>query len=131
MSKRKKTGGRDFAKGVSGNPGGRPKDPLDVKLAKTMDKVSFARAMHEVLHAPDEALTTILSDPLAPAVSKALASVLLKCIEDGDAQRLEILLKRYIGPVDSTLNLNVRKPTVIKYADGQIEEFGEAQEEGN
>lgn len=123
MSKSKKTsqnsGGnsgnlKPWAKGQSGNPGGRPKLPADVKAARIMDKVALSRAMHELIHASDEILTALVASPTAPALSKALASVLLKAIEDGDMQRVEGLLRRYIGPVESTVNMKFPKPTVVR-----------------
>lgn len=52
MAKNKKTGGRDFSKGVSGNPGGRPKLSVIEKEARELARVQIATGWIKVSQMP-------------------------------------------------------------------------------
>jgi hypothetical protein len=74
--------GRPFAKGVSGNPGGRPKEAVHVKELAREYTVQAVTTLAE-----------IMCDPEAPAAARARSA--------------EALLNRGWGTPESTANVNV------------------------
>ncbi len=132
-----KRGGKtktSWDKGKSGNPGGRPALPDDVKAAKQMDRVAFARELHRVLHMTPQELHDSLGGPGSNMMHEIVASVMIKAVEDGDGGRLEMLLRRYIGPVETEITISAPKRTIIRRHDGTSEELTnslhEEKEEG-
>lgn len=90
--------GRDFEPGNPGSPG-RPKLLPEAEGLPRIDKDSYNRLLNHTLSLTEEQLTAIESDPSKTMLEKWLASIVKKGAENGDPNRLEILLSRAIGPV--------------------------------
>ncbi|MBX7086672.1 MAG: hypothetical protein K1X70_09605 [Leptospirales bacterium] len=104
--KGKKTGGRNFPKGVSGNPKGRP--PLsDVERAV---REATRRALHEswekVLskNSMDDLISS-LSKRDSPPIFVALAKAVQVSARTGDFSRLDRIMDRIIGRPKQSLEL--------------------------
>lgn len=85
-----------FTPGQSGNPGGRPKKPQELKDATPTEIKLLIWRLWKMRR--DE-LHAFISDPATPAGELHMASVLAKGIKEGDPVRLDYLLNRLIGRV--------------------------------
>lgn len=97
MAKGKKTGGRNFPKGVSGNPDGRPVLPPIVKQFRRLTKEIVEDVGSIILEANESALFEIVHDPNSSALKKWIASAALNGMQIGDMDSLDKLLNRIIG----------------------------------
>lgn len=98
MSKRKKTGGKDF---VKGNPirGGRPKMPPELHKMKTMTKDDLTLLLHKMFKMGKDDIINIINNPKAPSLEVFIARIIQLGVKAGDTQRLDFLLNRMIGTV--------------------------------
>jgi hypothetical protein len=99
MAKGRKTGGRNWQKGETGNPKGAPKTPEDVKALRKLNGPEFDRVANKYLFLTKAEIVKIVNDPTTPSLELIVASVIHKAIIEGDAKRLEYLLMRVIGKV--------------------------------
>ncbi len=93
--KEKRRGG--FKPGVSGNPGGRPKLPPQVKEFKRLTQGIVDDIGFLVIMADEKAIYGIVHDPEASVLKKWIASVALSGLQDGNMDALDKLLNRLIG----------------------------------
>lgn len=101
MAKGTKTGGRDFAPGVSGNPAGRPPAPPDVRAVRTLTQSEIERIANELLEKTRDELKAILDDPRTPAKVAMFARLIKTATYSSDQKRLRFLLDRIVGQVDT------------------------------
>lgn len=101
MGKGTKTGGRDFAPGVSGNPMGRPPDPNDVRAVKKLTQGEIEAIANELLEKSRDELAAILKDPRTPAKVAMFARLIKAATWSSDHKRLAFLLNRIVGQVDT------------------------------
>lgn len=99
MAKGRKTGGKDFSQGVSGNPAGRPPLPPDVREARKVNQVEFERVMNRLLYLTHSELDAVIQSPETVALEAMLAKMLACAATFGDRQRIETILNRTIGKV--------------------------------
>lgn len=99
MAKGKKTGGRDFKKGQSGNPKGPNPMPLEERMARKMSQAEFEMMANKYLYSTKGEIQAALQNPHIVAAEIAIVSVIHKAIAEGDGRMLELLLSRLIGKV--------------------------------
>lgn len=99
MAKGKKTGGRDFKKGQSGNPKGPAPLPEDIKEARKITQIEFERLANKYLSARKEDIAKASADPNTPVLELIISSIIHKAVVEGDERRLDFLLTRLIGKV--------------------------------
>ena len=99
MAKGRKTGGRNWKKGETGNSKGAPKVPEDIKDARRLNGPEFDRIANKLLSMTKTEIVKIVNDANTPSLELIVASVVHKAIIEGDAKRLEYLLCRTIGKV--------------------------------
>jgi hypothetical protein len=92
-----------FQKGQSGNPGGRPKLPEDIRMARSLNATEFERIVTKYLYLPWSEIYKLKEDQSLPLMECAIISMLAKAIEDGDERKLGFLLDRVIGKVKERL----------------------------
>lgn len=107
-----------FKKGSSGNPGGRPKLPADVKEAKNLTQNQMILILNHLMFMTDLQIKSILSDPKTNKFERIVARILEKADLHGDSTRLEFLLNRTIGKVTEKVQHTLPRPVVINRSDG-------------
>lgn len=97
MARGKKTGGRNFRAGKSGNPNGRPKVPEDLKKSRAINKINFEEVLNRYafMTAPD--INTSLQSKELPIIEMVVAKILAKAFNEGDPRRADFILDRLIG----------------------------------
>lgn len=113
MATGRKTGGRDFKPGQSGNPAGKKAEEPELRAAKKIMKTEFEATMLELLALPYAQLKKLASEADAVqagtvSLKMALARGLHKSIALGDLSRLTFYLDRLVGPVAKQLELSGR-----------------------
>ncbi len=103
MAKGKKSGGKDFKPGVSGNENGRP--PLDpaVKQFKKLTQDIIDEVGFLVLDGDKVGLAKIIADPQASTLKRWIAQVAETGIKLGDMDSLDKLLNRLLGKAPQKL----------------------------
>lgn len=96
-----------FKKGKSGNPGGRPKLPEELRKAKEMTKADFLDIATKFLKLTKEELQAKAKDPKTTAVELVVASVIAKCISTGDQKRINFLLEWMFGKLTTSHTVDV------------------------
>lgn len=126
---RVKTGGRDFKKGQSGNPNGRPKMPKELREAKRMRKTEFIGLLVKYLGHTLEELGAAKKDKKTPAIDRIVIAIVLNAIKHGDYKRLDFLMDRIIGKVQAKVDMTTageslnKEMDLSKLSDGELERF--------
>ena len=107
-----------FKPGKSGNPGGKPKVPNDLKEARKLNQIELERTVNRYLFADRETLQKAIKNPSTPVMELMVASIMAQAIRLGDQQRLEFILSRLIGKVKDQIEVTAVKPYVINNLDG-------------
>lgn len=97
----KKTGGRDFKPGFSGNPKGRPKTPTDLsdaRLAWKANRTGFTLTMSQLARLPMSKVHRIAKNEKASEIERKVARVLSCLALRGDVKRMEFVLNVLLGP---------------------------------
>jgi hypothetical protein len=99
MAKGRKTGGRDWQPGQSGNPAGPEVLPKDVRQVKNMSRAELIGIMDKCLNMTRGEIQQRLADPTTPAKELSILSVMATGIKNGDHKRIGFLFERMFGKV--------------------------------
>jgi len=99
MAKGFKTGGRDFVRGVSGNPRGPVPMPPEFRALRQFSPDYVKRVISNLALMTRDEMQTFLSEGDPNTAELAVASIISKAIAEGDAGRLTVLLDRSVGRV--------------------------------
>lgn len=124
MAKGKKTGGKDFPKGVSGNPKGSPGLPKDLRDARRLGQLELERAINRLIYLSRAELRAVIENPDTPMFDITIASIIAQAAQKGDQQRLDFILTRVIGRVKDQIEITTPKPFVIVRHSGETVELG-------
>ncbi len=116
---RKMPEGKKFKPGVSGNPGGKPKIPEDIKQARKMTQIELERVINSLLFLDREALQAKIKDPKTPMIEMIAASIMAQAAQKGDHTRLDFILQRMIGKVKDQVEISTPQPFILKKRDGE------------
>lgn len=105
MAKGKKTGGRNFVKGVVTNPKGRPPEDPEYKKLKNYTKEKIVLLMNKVMGLNLLEMKAIIANPETDATELAFIKIMSETIRTGDYSRLNFYLDRTIGPIAKNLVL--------------------------
>jgi hypothetical protein len=122
--KGRKTGGRDFRPGESGNPRGRPKMPKEVKAIRKLSQESVELLLNKYLSMKFKDLKELIETQESDSADMLVATVIYKGITKGDHYRLDFLLNRLIGKVTDKVEVKVPRATVIHRPNGEQVELG-------
>lgn len=89
--------GRQWKKGQSGNPKGRPHIPADLKLIKELEKEELTKTFSELLKSSKEELTSILADQSSTALQHGIARGLRHFMSFGDFRYVQPYLAYIFG----------------------------------
>lgn len=115
--KGKKSGGKNWKPGQSGNPNGRPLLPGDIKESRKFNAIEATRIITRYLCMTALEIAAAVENPNTTAMELVLAKVIVEAGKTGDYQRLNFLFDRTIGKVSDKLKVTLPKPTVIKLID--------------
>jgi hypothetical protein len=115
MAKGKKSGGRDFEKGTSGNPAGRTPVPEEVRKIRELTKAELTAIVHKYAGMTKAEITAATLNPDTPVGEMMVASIIARTIKDGDAYRWNQLMDRAVGKVKEKVEHSTPgdKPLVI------------------
>lgn len=114
MPKGIKAGGRDFVKGVSGNPKGRPPLPGDLKEIKKMSPALVSAVISKFSSMPENDLAHYLKSPGTPMFELTIGSIYAKALREGDYMRLNFLLERCVGKVKEQIDVSLQPKLIFK-----------------
>lgn len=90
---------KPWPKGVSGNPGGNPKLPEELRAIKSLTQIEACKLISKYARLSRGELEAAVQDPQTPVIELAIASIFAQSIKQGDYTRLSFLLDRAIGKV--------------------------------
>jgi len=105
----KKTGGRNFKPGETGNPNGRPPVPYEIRELRKHNRLEVEETFSKYLRMTAKELEEAAKSPYTSALDGMVIAVIMKAVQNGDQWRLNFLLDRVIGKV----------PDRVADADGQ------------
>lgn len=123
----KKSGGRDFKPGQSGNPGGTSKVDRELMVIRKLSKEKFKELANILISGTREDLERMLASPGTSALTEMVIKVVLGIAERGDMTSLDRLLDRLIGKVKDEVDVTVVKPMIIERRNGTEVVLGVAQ----
>lgn len=116
-----------FKPGQSGNPGGRPKLPDDIKEARKLNQHELERIINKYLAMSRDQVKESISSPTTPMMELMVASIVAQAAQKGDHQRLDFVLNRLVGKVKDQIEVTQVTPFVIKHTTGEQTVLGARQ----
>ncbi len=129
MTQGRKTGGKNWVKGQSGNPKGGIGLPKDVRDAKKMTAVDFSRLAVDFLYTTKDKLQEKLKDPASTMIELMIGGIVAKATQEQDYMRAAFLLDRIIGKTKMNEEHPQIKPVIITTLDGTRVECGMQEKE--
>lgn len=105
MPKGKKFGGRDFPKGTSGNPNGRPSAPKELRDALRDQRLEFVVEAQKLFKLTGPEVEAIACDPKAPWLQATIARVMAITFNKGCYQRFEFLVNNAMAGLPKHIEL--------------------------
>jgi len=125
MAKGKKTGGKNFKKGKSGNDKGRPQLPEDLKkIRKKYNTEHMGCLLTKAIDYTQDELLEILGDPKQKCIDIMIGKIVLKGVVEGDPKYLNFIFDRVIGRVKEHKEIKIVEPFIIKGINGEKIELG-------
>lgn len=115
MARGKKTGGKNWQPGQSGNPAGGPGLPQDLRDTRKMTSADVTRILTMLM---DLSPTERLAYQPKTTLEEIVLSLVGKAIEDGCTNRLNLLFDRIIGKVKDKLEVTLPTPFIVRRQDG-------------
>lgn len=106
-----------YKKGQSGNPGGRPRLPDDLKFAKKLTQEEFIRSSTKYLRYNRFGLKQVIKDTRSSSLDVFICNLILRAIKYGDQGRAGFLLDRIIGKTVDVIQLQKEPPPITLVED--------------
>ncbi len=100
-----------FKPGKSGNPGGRPANPIPNALKK-LTLQQYRRIIKAIVKGNIDEVRRVVKDPKSCSLEVAIAACYLKAIERGDYDTVEKMLQRIVGKIPDVVEVNSRNLTM-------------------
>lgn len=95
-----------FKKGQSGNPRGRPVEPPELKLMKRLTRQELVEVGELIIMGDVGTLKKLRGDDSCTVLKGMFISVCMKILRDGDMEKFDKLMSRFIGKVKDELDVN-------------------------
>ena len=105
MAKGKKTGGKDWETGESGNPKGRGVYPQQLRDLRAMNRTMLISVVSEMIHMTEDDLDFVIDAEDAPALHKMIAKVIKAAISRGDHYRTNFIFEQEFGKLKEVVEL--------------------------
>lgn len=97
---RKRGPGKPFEKGNAAGKGhGRPPVPVDIKQARSLNRIELERTLNKYLYMTLPELDVAWANPNTTALDRIVMGMVRQAITEGDVPRFNFLLERLIGKV--------------------------------
>lgn len=106
MPKGKKYGGKDFPKGVSGNPAGRPAATKELREALRDKRHEFITEAHRLFQLSGDELDQIAEDAKIPWLTAMLAKTMKVAWDKGCYMRFEFLVNQTMAALPKSVELS-------------------------
>lgn len=113
-----------FAKGQSGNPGGRPRDPEALRESKKLTRQHLETTLNRYLFLAEDETTAAFKSKLTPNIDRMVCAVIHKAVTEGDYRHLDFLLSRLLGKMKETVEHILPKAVIIERQNGETVELG-------
>jgi hypothetical protein len=123
--KKGKSNGRKFSKTYQPENRGRPRIDPAVKELKNLTTTALSNIVCNFLFESEDNLKRYQEIGSMSGLEKAVISILLRSIKDGDHIKLEFLLQRTIGKVKEQIDLKTIENKVNKMGMGELTEAAE------
>lgn len=117
MALGRKTGGRDFKKGETHNPFGRPPVPYEIRELRKHTRAEIELAFSKYMRMNRVQLEAVFQSPLTPALDGMVVAVIANVLKSGDPFRLDFLLNRVIGPAPKNLPPESDTPSINTFTE--------------
>lgn len=107
--------------GQTGNPGGRPKLPDEIKSIRKLSTKSFCELANILVCGTWDELEKLAKSPNESAIKVKIA----KSILSEDYRTLDAILNRLIGKPADQVNVQMAVPTIIRMRSGETEVLGQ------
>lgn len=96
-----------FKPGVSGNPNGRPRVPVEIKESRLLTHYKFEQLCNKFLEMNFNELEPLSKSKDIPMIELMIISCIVKGIKEGSTKHLDFLLNRLIGSVVREIKIKV------------------------
>lgn len=103
--KRAKTGGKNFKKGQSGNPKGRPKLDPEVKAIQQFNKDEVSKLLNKYSRMTQKEMLKVYNSEKAMMIEKWTAKIFIKATVEGDYRAMDYVLNRMVGKVADKMEI--------------------------
>lgn len=101
------------------NPNGpTPLDPA-VREANKLTKAQILEVINRMMVVREADISKLISDPNTPMFHKVVAKIFQLALSDGCEKKINFVLDRIIGKTTDRIEVDHKKPVIIRYADGE------------
>ncbi len=94
---------KQWPKGVSGNPGGKPKLPPELLAIKAYSRREITRIISKYGRMTFNEVSAMIQNSKMPVMDIAICRIFLESIEKGDERRLQFLIENTVGKIPDSI----------------------------
>jgi len=125
ISKRRKTGGRNFTSENQPENRGRKPWPVDIPKIENITNEHIQSLINLYMQKSRIELKFAMNNEHTPALELMVASIIWKAVAEGDERRFDFILNRTIGKVKEEIDIKAYIDNLDRLNDAQIIELGE------
>lgn len=105
---------KPYKPGESGNPGGRPALPDDIKKARKLNTIEVGRLINKYMNMSVNEIKSETENLDTTALESMIGRIIIEAQKFGDYSRVNFLFDRMIGKVTEKVEHKMPTPTVLK-----------------
>jgi hypothetical protein len=121
-----------FKKGQVANPtgkGGPAPLPPEVREANKLTKAQILEVLNRMMVVREGDIDKLLADPNTPVFHKAVARLFQIALDEGCERKIDFVLNRLIGKVTDKVEVDNKRPVIIRYDSGESVYLGPERKE--